>query len=143
MHNRHSSLPDRSTLHALAESDCHLPEAIDAAALAGFRRECDAPGANLSDELLQIYLNELQPRISAIREAIERADAPALTFAAHALKGSSTLIGALPLAELCLQLEQAGRSDTLALARPLLTRLEQEALRVRLALACAEHGTGQ
>lgn len=136
MHNRSVTtiIPGSLTACSPAQADGRSKEPIDAEHLARLRRDCDSPGAPLSDELLELYMHELEPRINAIRDALNHRDAVALARAAHALKGSSALIGAQSLAELCLQLETAGRSVAIAPARSLLTRLEQEAIRVRQAL---------
>ncbi len=129
-----TTIPEDPAWYSPAHDDADLPEPIDAAVLARLRRECDSPGVTLSDELLELYMRELEPRITAIREAINRGDAIALTRAAHALKGSSSLIGAHPVAELCLQLELAGRNHTIAAAPSPLTRLDREAIRLRQVL---------
>ena len=110
-------------------------EAIDAGVLARLRIDCDSQGTPLSDELLEIYAAELQPRLGAIHDAISRLDASALSHAAHALKGGSSLIGARAMAELCLQLEQAARRGAMAEAGALLPELGREAARLCEALA--------
>ena len=107
---------------------------IDLGVLATLRNLCDSEQAAFSDEILELFIRELEPRVGAIRDAIGRVDANMLALAAHALKGSSKLIGALPMCELCLQLEQTARTGTLAMAQSLLCSLEREAKRVREAL---------
>ena len=109
-------------------------DAIDARVLARLRAECDCQGARLSDELLAVYAAELHPRLEAIRDAIGRRDLAALSYAAHALKGGSSLIGAQPLAQLCLQLERAAREGAIEDARALLPALAREEDRLCQAL---------
>jgi len=116
-------------------SEAAAAEAIDAGVLARLRIDCDSQGAPLSDELLEIYAAELQPRLGAIHDAISRLDASALNHAAHALKGASSLIGARAMAELCLQLEQVARSGAMTEAGALLPELGREAARLCDALA--------
>ncbi len=135
-------IPDDSTTYPLAESDCNVSEPIDAETLAQLRRECDSPGVAFSDEVLDLFTDELDRRVSAIRDAMNCGDGAALARAAHVLKGSSSMVGALPMAELCLQLELAGKSDATAAARPLLVPLEKEVLRVRCALLAARSAGG-
>lgn len=130
-------IPDDSTRYPAAERDRNLSEPIDAESLARLRRECDSPGAALSDEVLDLFTDELDRRVIAIRDAVNCGDVGALARAAHVLKGSSGMIGALPMAALCLQLELAARSEAMAAAPTLLVSLEKEALRVRCALAPA------
>jgi HPt (histidine-containing phosphotransfer) domain-containing protein len=110
-------------------------EPIDSSVLAALRNLCDSDQAAFSDEILELFTRELEPRVGAIRDAIGQSDPEELTLAAHALKGSSNLIGAWPMAELCLQLEQTGKTGSIAIARSLLRGLEREAKRVRAALA--------
>jgi HPt (histidine-containing phosphotransfer) domain-containing protein len=133
-HRQHPAAVAQGPTRSLPAQDNSPPDSLDAAALARFRDECDAPGAILSDEILELYLSQLNPRVAAIVEATKRPDATALTHAAHALKGSSVLVGALPMAELCDQLEQAGRNDTISAAQSLLTPLQREASRLAEAL---------
>ena len=116
-------------------SDAAAAEAIDAGVLAQLRIDCDSQGAPLSDELLEIYAAELRPRLGAIHDATNRFDASALSHAAHALKGGSSLIGARAIVELCLQLEQAARTGAMAEAEALLPELGREAARLSAALA--------
>jgi HPt (histidine-containing phosphotransfer) domain-containing protein len=143
MHNRRvpTTIPEDLAWYSPANDDGHSPDPIEAAALGRLRRECDSSGATLSDELLELYMRELEPRITAIREAMICGDAIALTHAAHALKGSSSLIGAHPMAKLCLQLELAGRNHTIAAAPSMLTRLEWEGIRLRQALGSVLYET--
>jgi HPt (histidine-containing phosphotransfer) domain-containing protein len=109
---------------------------IDFSVLATLRNLCDSEQAAFSDEILELFIRELEPRVGAIRDAIGRLDANTLALAAHALKGSSKLIGALPMAELCERLEQTGKTGAPpAMARSLLSGLEREAKRVHEALA--------
>jgi HPt (histidine-containing phosphotransfer) domain-containing protein len=116
-------------------SDAAAGAAIDSGVLAGLRADCDSQGAPLSDELLEIYGAELQPRLGAIHAAINRSDASALRQAAHALKGSSSLLGARPIAQLCRQLERAAINGRLAQAQTMLPELAREAARLCKALA--------
>ena len=63
-------------------------------------------------ELIDIYLNETPVQIKAISAALANSDAHALAQVAHKLKGSSMNIGAVRMGELCLKLEEMGRSGT-------------------------------
>jgi HPt (histidine-containing phosphotransfer) domain-containing protein len=118
-----------------------VSEPIDPQALAELRSHFEARNSPLFNDLLALFIGELTPRLGAIRAAIDHTDAKAIAAAAHVLKGSSLLVGAHVMAELCLQIELAARSDAIAQAQALLTLLEDEAPRVRHALA-AISGTG-
>lgn len=56
------------------------------------------------------FLADLPDRLVDLHRAIEGRDAHAVRIAAHALKGSSSLVGAVALAEFCGALEEMGRS---------------------------------
>ncbi len=77
---------------------------------------------------------EAPARLSALSEAIGRADAQSLTQVAHSLKGSSATVGAKRMAEVCLRLEELGGSGTVQTAESLLSELEKEFGRARVAL---------
>jgi HPt (histidine-containing phosphotransfer) domain-containing protein len=122
-------------LWSLYASATAISEPIDAAVLADLRSHFDPDETSAFNELLGLFINHLGPRPAAIRDAVGRADAKAMTAAAHVLRGSSMLVGAHALAELCLQIELAGRSGAAAQAQTVLSLLEDEAVRVRQALA--------
>jgi signal transduction histidine kinase/DNA-binding response OmpR family regulator len=115
-----------------------VPQVLNAAALDGLAR-LQRPGRpDLLAALLDRYLTDAPRRLDALREAVERADAQAITRWAHTLKSESRQIGGSHVAQLCAEIEALGRSDMLddaavrvsALARAL-DRL-YEALRARV-----------
>lgn len=63
--------------------------------------------------LINTYLTDSVLRIAAIKEALGKNDPEELRRAAHSFKGSCGNIGALPLSELCKDLEQKGRDGNL------------------------------
>jgi HPt (histidine-containing phosphotransfer) domain-containing protein len=75
-------------------------------------------------EVIAVYLRDTPLRLAALHEAVARADAGALRGAAHYLKGSSSQIGAVQMAQLCADLEEQARSADLADAAQTLRRLE-------------------
>ncbi len=94
------------------------------------------PGkAALIDELIDLFVCDLPGRLSAITQAVERGDAPALALQAHALRGGAANFGASRLDELCGTLEEiGGRRGALAEAAATLDELRRESNRVRAAL---------
>jgi two-component system, sensor histidine kinase and response regulator len=92
-------------------------------------------GDNTLQSLLRLFLSDAPPIVVELRGALNRADAAALTAAAHSLKGSSGFFGARRLQELCGQIEKAGKAGNLESAAGLLTSLE---LQLQLVLAAAE-----
>lgn len=65
-------------------------------------------------ELVELFLSDGPPRLEAMRAAVEDGDGDALWQQAHALRGSSAMVGATAVAELCELLEQ--RHDGVASA---------------------------
>lgn len=61
-------------------------------------------------EIVGLFLDEGPIRMTEIRAAIDRGDAPALTKAAHTLKGAVSVFGAKRSVEAALRLEQRGRA---------------------------------
>jgi len=74
-------------------------------------------------KLVRMFLAELPRRLEEMDEALDDADAKALSRHAHSLKGSSGVLGASGVAKAALRLEQAGRNGDLELARRLLHQL--------------------
>ena len=67
----------------------------------------------LMREIVGLFLEEGPMHMTEIREAIDRGDTPALTKAAHTLKGAVGVFGARKSAEAALRLEQRGRAGDL------------------------------
>jgi HPt (histidine-containing phosphotransfer) domain-containing protein len=81
-------------------------------------------------ELVEIFFETARDRLQGLRSAVERDDTQAIMQLAHALKGSSAHVGALPLSELCKGLEMQGRSENVKDGAAWLDILEQEYHRV-------------
>jgi CheY-like chemotaxis protein len=115
-------------------------EAVDTSALTALR---DLQGAGQPDilaELIAVYLRDTPPRLAALHEAVARADVGALRGAAHSLKGSSSQIGAVQMAQLCADLEEQLRAADLADAAQTLRRLEAAFGRVQAQLQAVAGG---
>ncbi len=110
---------------------------IDRETLAELRSHFDGQESVSFQDLLALFLDQMDPRLGAIRGAIQRADVTGMNAAAHVLRGSSMLVGAQAMAALCLQIELAGRSGAMAEAQVVMSLLEDEAARVCQALAAA------
>jgi len=78
-------------------------------------------------DLHRIFEELLPARLAAIESAACSGDGAELKRTAHLLTGSSAMIGAARLGDVCRELEQAGGSDDPVLARERLTRLAQVA----------------
>lgn len=90
--------------------------------------------------LVQTFVADSETRIATLRAVIADADHAAVRDAAHSLKGSSLNLGALHLADLCLQLEQQARHARLNEAPALLAALEAEFRLVASLLTTAARG---
>ena len=80
--------------------------------------------------LIDTFVSSLAEEIDEIRSAIDRNDADALRFAAHAMKGSLAQFEAARASRTAAQLENIGASRQLGGARDLSRRLENEVLAV-------------
>ena len=92
----------------------------------------DEPG--LFRELVDIFLRDTPPRMEALSQALEAGDASALERVAHSMKSSCGNLGAVVMADLCAQLEKAGREGSLEAAPDLFQRSTDEFRRVIEAL---------
>lgn len=61
-------------------------------------------------ELYRDYLADAHLNLLALRNAYARRDAEEFRYRAHLLKGSSLILGARSLAEICKSLEETGRT---------------------------------
>jgi HPt (histidine-containing phosphotransfer) domain-containing protein len=94
----------------------------------------------LLGELIDSFLEEAPPLVANLRQALEGEDAAELRRAAHTIKSSSHDFGATNLAELCQELENMGKADTLDGAAELVAQVEGEYEQVRVALEAARRG---
>ncbi len=97
-------------------------QVLDAAALL---ERIEGDTALLAD-LARLFREESPKWLAAMRDAIDRGDAPTLERAAHTLKGSAGNLSAHRTAQAALRLEQLGREQNLAPAREALAQLEEE-----------------
>jgi HPt (histidine-containing phosphotransfer) domain-containing protein len=69
-------------------------------------------GADDFHELVQLFLNEGASRIARLRAIQDQGDTASLAPVAHTLRGTSAAFGAVRLADLCAQIEQAPPGDS-------------------------------
>ena len=74
--------------------------------------------------LAALFEQEAPARLADLSEAARRRDAEPLWQAAHHLKSSCRIVGAVGMERLCEQLEDHGRAGRVGVCRPLVTRLE-------------------
>ena len=105
-------------------SDIHLDDAVLA-----------APQDVMEDEypiLLDTFVADSEERLRLLHEAAAESDAQGLRLAAHSFKGSCSNMGAVLLASLCKELEDAGRREALEPAPALIEQIEREFAIVRI-----------
>lgn len=85
-------------------------------------------------QLIAIFLETAPRAIEAAGTALRASHARELARAAHSLNGSCSNFGANRLRELCKQLENLGRSESLQTAPELFESVEKEFARVRAEL---------
>jgi DNA-binding response OmpR family regulator/HPt (histidine-containing phosphotransfer) domain-containing protein len=82
-------------------------------------------------ELLDLFLGSVPPRLSDMREAIERGDAKAVRELAHGIRGSSGQVGAMSMSQTCASIEAVVATGSLRGVLELLDQLEGELERAR------------
>ena len=81
-------------------------------------------------DVLEAYFESTPKLLATMREAVDQGDAQALFRAAYNLKPNSAMLGAIPLATLCEELERIGRAGTLEGAAEKVRQVEAEYERV-------------
>ncbi len=84
--------------------------------------------------LIETFLNDARERIPLLKSQLATADAEAVRQTAHSLKGSSSNLGAVPMSELCFQIESRAGQQRLDGLEPLLQQLQAEFSRVETIL---------
>ncbi|MCA9538575.1 MAG: Hpt domain-containing protein [Myxococcales bacterium] len=99
--------------------------------------DCYLGDAELIAEVVQVFVEQADGQLAAVVDAARRRDADAISKTAHKLKGGLLTIGGAAAADLALQIEQMGRTQSLdgvqVLARSLSTEMDRliEAFRAR------------
>ncbi len=92
----------------------------------------DDPG--LFAELVDMFLHDTPERLTALQTALASDDIKEIERVAHSMKSSCGNLGAMGLADLCFQIEMAGRNGTVDDLKSLVERSDDEYQRVRSAL---------
>jgi HPt (histidine-containing phosphotransfer) domain-containing protein len=79
------------------------PAPLDIGVLATL--ESDIGDRGFVVDTIEVYLAELPDRVAAICRSLLEGDARGVKAVAHSLKSSSAMLGAIPLSEVCAQLE--------------------------------------
>jgi CheY-like chemotaxis protein/HPt (histidine-containing phosphotransfer) domain-containing protein len=110
---------------AVSEPD-RIPEeksAIDPSIIA----ELQELNPSLPQKMVKRFLEEDAPMaIAQLKQAIQENNSSAMSKAAHSLKGSSALLGAQALSQVCLNIEQKGKAHDFQDIDPLLSQLDAQ-----------------
>ncbi len=87
----------------------------------------------LLTDLIQVFLDDLPPHVTALRKAVEGQDARGIEQEAHRLKGAASSLGANSVAASAARLEQSGRERNSAAAQSEWVQLEAELVRLQSA----------
>ena len=105
-------------------------EVLDPAVVDRFRSMPRSGKPELLPALIELFVEDTRQQLGIMGEALDRQDTGALARAAHHLKGSSAILGAKRIAELCDILVSNSREGSLKLAAALVATLEEEFERV-------------
>jgi CheY-like chemotaxis protein/HPt (histidine-containing phosphotransfer) domain-containing protein len=117
-------------------------EVLDRRMLDQLRELQSKDDPDLLANVLKLYLGDSPKAVAKVAQGVADGDAAVVERAAHTLKSASANIGATALSQLCAQLQAAGRSGNLDVARVLYPRLTAEYQRVQTALHAELATTG-
>ena len=128
-------LDDLAAVLERAGRQLTVAPAIDSRSLEELRELIDEDGQSILHNLLLKFVGEASAAMAELRAGMDRAEPPAVGFAAHRLKGSSSVFGAHRLQELCGEMESLSRESQLGALAQLLPRTEAELRRVLTAVS--------
>jgi HPt (histidine-containing phosphotransfer) domain-containing protein len=102
------------------------PLVVDGAVIETLRQLTPPGEPDVLTEVLQMFLQEVPPRIERLRNAWAAGNIQEMYRAAHSLKGSAGNIGAQRLFAVCKQLDEMGRAGNLENSTPLVNALAIE-----------------
>ena len=92
----------------------------------------------LADDVIRLFVGVAPAQLMAIRGAIARDDAPAISAAAHSMRGSAANFGADPLLESLADLEALAAAGDLSACRQLIGAIETQTATLLSLLAIPE-----
>jgi signal transduction histidine kinase/CheY-like chemotaxis protein/HPt (histidine-containing phosphotransfer) domain-containing protein len=104
---------------------------IDPKALYNIRSLQRDGAPDIVKKAINIYLKESPKFLQALRDAIPVGNVEAMRRAAHSWKSNSATVGAMALAEMCKELEAIGKRNSTDEAPQLLSRIEDEFVKVQ------------
>jgi len=80
----------------------------------------------LANEILSEFLEDVPRKFIALKEALDKGDAPSVQLQAHTIKGASANVGAVALQKVAYHIEVAGEAGDLAKAGSLVPQLHEQ-----------------
>ena len=117
-----------------SETSVSDSQILDARIMASLRELQADDEPNFLTEIIDTFLEDGPKRLEAIQNAIRLGDSEQLHRLAHSFKGASSSLGALSFSKVCGEIEEVGRSGSMAEAEPLFSVLLQDYEKVRIAL---------
>jgi HPt (histidine-containing phosphotransfer) domain-containing protein len=90
------------------------------------------------NEILEVYLEDVQAGVRKLKGAMEARDADSLATQAHTLKGASANVGAGRLRDVAFEIETAGKERDLEKVGALVSKLADELKRFKDVLATVD-----
>lgn len=81
-------------------------------------------GFDVVDEIISLFAEDSAQRLENLRRAISEENLTQIQYEAHGLKGSSGNVGAIPIADLCLEIENASKAENILLVRTIAKKLD-------------------
>ncbi|MBA2561074.1 MAG: response regulator [Propionibacteriales bacterium] len=128
--------PGASTLEVPGSAT--TPEVLDRNRLAELREIGPAGGTFLA-QMTEVFLTEAPATMASLGEAVNQGNGPAVSRAAHELRGAAGNLGAPGVVTLCAEFEDLSTADPLVDGQELLARLTIEMERVATALLVEVH----
>jgi len=119
---------------APAAAEAEEEPLLDQKALDNIRSLDEDGGSSVLDEVIGIFLEEAPQHLQKLNTLLARGDIAELGKIAHAFKSASFNVGAMPLGELCKQLEKLGKAGNVQGAAELVSGIDRMFQRVRPAL---------
>jgi CheY-like chemotaxis protein len=110
-------------------------QTLDPDVMAAFRQSAPDGSSEFTLRLIDQFVQEAEARVDNLRDAAGRGDAVALRSTAHALKGSSLVMGVTRLAGLCAEVERQPHQH---IGSELVAVIERELAAVRAAFAAEQ-----
>ncbi|MGB7445190.1 MAG: response regulator, partial [Coleofasciculaceae cyanobacterium] len=123
-----------SSVNAQENLEPVLARAIDTDVLLSLREMMGDSADEFLSCLIDTYLEDTPSLISQMSKAIAAQEPEAMQRAAHTLKSSSASLGAISLSQLCQELETMGASQIIIGANQIMSQLEAEYEKVKVAL---------